>query len=247
MIMLVVNRPAFITGSLLSISFLCVLALIFSPLFGNGQNGLQYADNMFNRLSKGSSYFLPKVAKRSESLSGQPFSMTFRFADAAQADSIARIVTSCGGRVERLHESLSLEVELGSLLSAALRDAEVGYRNDEATLQARHGQSGRLVLAVWWQFLYQADKSLKQERRFVEAKIVHDVMKKAIEPAHNYYGIEAEHVSNMAVEMIGLLVFYVIYTMWWGYAIFFLFEGVGLVMKKKLSPPSKHLSNRSTL
>jgi hypothetical protein len=32
--------------------------------------------------------------------------------------------------------------------------------------------------------------------------------------------------------MTGLLLFYVMYTMWWGFAIFFLFEGFGLTMKK---------------
>jgi hypothetical protein len=32
--------------------------------------------------------------------------------------------------------------------------------------------------------------------------------------------------------MTGLLVFYVIYTMWWGFAIFYMFDGIGLTMKK---------------
>jgi hypothetical protein len=32
--------------------------------------------------------------------------------------------------------------------------------------------------------------------------------------------------------MTFLLVFYVAYTMWWGFAIFYIFEGIGLSMKK---------------
>ena len=47
-------------------TFAGVLALIFSPVFGDGKNGLVYADDMFNKLSKGSSYFIPKVMKSNE-------------------------------------------------------------------------------------------------------------------------------------------------------------------------------------
>jgi hypothetical protein len=39
-------------------------------------------------------------------------------------------------------------------------------------------------------------------------------------------------VVDRAGLMIFLLAFYVFYTMWWGYAIFYLFEGFGLTMKK---------------
>lgn len=35
----------------------------------------------------------------------------------------------------------------------------------------------------------------------------------------------------MVTEMLGLLVFYVIYTVWWGYAILKLLEGLGLVLR----------------
>ena len=38
--------------------------------------------------------------------------------------------------------------------------------------------------------------------------------------------------ASIAGMLSGLLVFYVFYTMWWGYAIFYMFEGFGLTMKK---------------
>ena len=59
-----------------------------------------------------------------------------------------------------------------------------------------------------------------------------DVMKKAVETAYNFYGISPERVSDRIGLMTGLLVFYVVYTLWWGFAIFFIFEGIGLTMKK---------------
>ncbi|KJU85505.1 hypothetical protein MBAV_002301, partial [Candidatus Magnetobacterium bavaricum] len=58
------------------------------------------------------------------------------------------------------------------------------------------------------------------------------VVKKAVEPAYNFYGIQPQKVSDKILLMAGLLVFYVFYTIMWGYAIFFVFEGLGLSMKK---------------
>jgi capsid portal protein len=58
------------------------------------------------------------------------------------------------------------------------------------------------------------------------------VMKKAVEPAYNFYKIESQKVVDKAGIMSGLLIFYVAYTMWWGFAIFYMFDGIGLTMKK---------------
>jgi capsid portal protein len=84
----------------------------------------------------------------------------------------------------------------------------------------------------WHTMLKGVDKSLKKQGKIEEAKIVSDVMKKAVEPAYNYYKIESQNVVDKAGIMTGLLVFYVAYTMWWGFAIFFMFDGIGLTMKK---------------
>lgn len=231
--MLVVNRPAFITGLILGASFLCVLALIFMPLFGDGRNGLEYADDLFNRLSKGSSYFIPKVARNSAAQSGETFAFEFRLADETEADGIAALLRGSGSVAERTPAGFRLSGDLGGLLAAALRDADDGYRNDAEALQARHGMPAQSVLAAWWRVLRQLDQALQREKRLAAAKAVHEVMKKALEPAHNYFGIEAERVGSMAIEMIGLLAFYVVYTLWWGMAIFYLFEGVGLAMQRQ--------------
>lgn len=234
--MIIVNRKAFALGCLLAGSFLGVLALIFSPLFGGGRNGLEYADALFNRLSKGSSYFIPKVAAGSAAHVGEPFTAELRFDGQTDAARAAALVARAEARVRQEGAILAIDGDLGRLLVSALRDADDGYRNDGAALQARHGMPAQAVLASWWKLLQRMDKALKQEKRLGESKAVLDVMKKAIEPAHNYFGIEAERVGNMLAPMGGLLIFYVLYTMWWGYAIFFLFEGCGLVMKKKEAP-----------
>lgn len=230
---MIVNRKAFLFGILLCVSFLGVLMLIFAPVFEGGKNGLQFADDMFNRLSKGSSYFIPKVAKVIEPMAGRAFSLTVRLGDEEKAGRAAAMLEKSGVAVRREGTQLSLSGDFGRLLGVILRDADEGYRNEGAALKERYGMPERTALATWWQVLQPMDKAFKHEKKLAEASAAHDVMKKAIEPAHNYYGIEAERVRDMAGTMSGLLVFYVIYTIWWGYAIFFLFESIGLAMKKK--------------
>lgn len=233
--MIIVDRKAFAIGLLLSVSFLGVLAVIFTPVFGAGMNGLQYADDLFNRLSKGSSYFIPKVAKSVEAMSGTELNVSLRLEGEAAARAAAMLGKSAV--VVRLDgEQMKVRGDLVALLMHILRDAEDGYRNAGSALSERYGIPERKVLATWWQVLKSLDKALTQEQRLAEASAVREVLKKAVEPAYNYYGIEAERVADMAPKMAGLLLFYVLYTVWWGYAIFFLFQGCGLAMKKK--PPA---------
>ncbi|MBS1233048.1 MAG: hypothetical protein H6R42_702, partial [Nitrospirae bacterium] len=68
-------------GIILAISFWVIMFLMFSPIFpktseGQPQNGLQWADEMFNTLAKGSSYFIPKVQQNNEKFMGKMFSAT---------------------------------------------------------------------------------------------------------------------------------------------------------------------------
>jgi uncharacterized membrane protein len=84
----------------------------------------------------------------------------------------------------------------------------------------------------WYNVLDRMNKTFMKEKMAAEAKICSDVMKKAVEASYNFYKVDAEKVKEKAGLMTFLLVFYVAYTMWWGFAIFFLFEGLGLSMKK---------------
>lgn len=229
--MLIRNRPSFITGLILTLSFAFVLALIFMPVFGEGRNGLELADDMFNRLSKGSSYFLPKISKHAEAMAGKTFRLELPAKALKDAQTAQTMYAVAGLEVSSSGENLQLGGDLGRLLTVVLQDAEDGFRNDEAALQQRYELPARAVLANWWQMMNRLDKSLKLEKRVPEAKAVVEVMKKGVEPAHNYFGIEAEKVANMVPEMLGLLMFYVLYTVWWGYAILKLLEGLGLVLR----------------
>ncbi len=231
--MIIKNKSTFFTGAFLAVTFFCVLALIFSPIFGEGRNGLTYADDMFNKLAKGSSYFIPKVAKSNEKFKGTQLDLVIKLDKPEQQNAGAmKLLASAGARVKTANTAIQMTVDLGTLMSKILRDADDLYRNNGAAVAKRYDVDEKEAMASWWNVLKVMDKTLKKQGKIEEAKIVSDVMKKAVEPAYNFYGVIAQQVSEKAGIMTGLLVFYVIYTMWWGFAIFYMFDGIGLTMKK---------------
>jgi len=230
--MIVKNKTAFAQGAFLAVTFAGVLALIFSPVFGEGRNGLVYADDMFNKLSKGSSYFIPKVSKSNEKFANTTIAVSVKFEKPEQIDGTIKLLATAGIDAKNTNSELQLNGNLGALMAKILQDSDDMYKNNGAAVAARYGIDEKEAMASWHVTLKGVDKALKKQGKIEEAKIVSDVMKKAVEPAYNYYKVEAQNVVDKAGIMTGLLVFYVAYTMWWGFAIFYMFDGVGLTMKK---------------
>ncbi|OGW43894.1 MAG: hypothetical protein A2X57_00560, partial [Nitrospirae bacterium GWD2_57_8] len=231
------NKTELFKGVFLAVTFIGVLALIFSPVFGKDKdgkdmNGLVYADDMFNKLSKGSSYFIPKVSKSNEAIKGTQVSLTIKLEKAEQNANALKLLTTSGAAAQNTGAGIELKADLGAVMAKVLQDADDMYKNDGKKVADRYGMDEKEAMTSWWSVLKVIDKSLKKQGRIEEAKIVSDVMKKAVEPAYNYYGINAQQVSEKAGIMTGLLIFYVAYTMWWGFAIFYMFDGIGLTMKK---------------
>ncbi len=227
-----INKKAFSTGIFLALTFFVVLVLIFMPIFGDGKNGLIFSDDMFNKLSKGSSYFIPKVMQSNEKFMNTQFSIQFKLEKEAQVNNALKVLTAAGGQVEATGSDIKLTANLGSLMAKALKDSDDMYKNNGKALVERYGIPEMDVMVTWWNIMKPLDKAFKKDGKIEEAKIVTDVMKKAVETAHNFYGIEAQQVTEKAGIMTGLLVFYVIYTMWWGFAIYYIFEGIGLSTSK---------------
>lgn len=229
--MLVKNKKPFSIGVIFAISFMGVLLLIFSQVF-MGKNGLQFADDSFNKLAKGSSYFIPKISRSVENFAGKPLVANLKIEKADDLEITAKIFTAAGAKVAVRNKQLDVEGDLGLILQSALKDADAMYKNDGKSVSARYGCDEKKAMQNWWQAFGKIEKGLKKEKKITEAKIVADVTKKALEPGYNFYQIDANKVSEHVGMLSGLLIFYVVYTMWWGYAIFYLFEGIGLTMKK---------------
>ncbi len=230
--MLIRHKGTFNKGIVLSLTFVGVLILIFSPVFGGGRSGLEYSDDLFNKLSKGSSYFIPKVVESNKKFEGQSLDVTVKLAKADEVDKAVKMVIASGGQVGAKDTEVKVNMDLGKLLATVVKDSDAMYRNDGKEVSGRYGLDERDVMTVWWNLLNPMVKDLQKQKKIEEASAVSETLKKAVEPAFNFYGIEAQSVADKAFPMIFLLVFYVAYTMWWGYAIYFLFDGIGLSMKK---------------
>lgn len=111
------------------------------------------------------------------------------------------------------------------------------YRNEGEKIKAMYATAMKTddvkqIFRQWYNVLGGLNKESMKEKKAAEAKIVSDVMKKAVEASYNFYGIQPESIKEKYGLVTGFLVFYVLYTLWWGFAIFYLFEGIGLSMKK---------------
>lgn len=229
--MLIRDKKTFHFGMLMGLSFMGVLLVIFSPVFG-GKNGLEYSDALFNKLAKGSSYFITKLSEEVKPLEGKEIGASIKIENADQAARAAKILDTAGGRVESQGSTLQIAGDLGKVLNAALRDSDAMYYNRGDEVGSRYAMDAREVMSVWWSVLNKTAKELQKTKRLEEASVIFNVVRKGIEPAYNFYGVDAQKVSEKALTVLGLLGFYVVYTMWWGYGIFYLFDGIGLSMKK---------------
>ena len=234
--MAVSNKGAFTIGLVMALLFGVVLFLMFSEIFpgpaGKKTNGLTWADDLFNKLAKGSSNFIPKLKETNQNFVGKAFSATVTLPNPEEAERVHLLFTRAGSKVEAQGTTLKIDGDLGKTMEVILRDSYAMFHNQGQQLVTAYGMPERDVMRSWWAALNGMDKYFKKNLKIEESRLVSEVMRRAIEPSYNFYGIEAQRVADRLGLMTFLLVFYVFYTLWWGYAIFYLFEGFGLTMKK---------------
>lgn len=228
--MLVKHKGQFIKGLLLLISFAVVLFLMFTPLF-NGENALKASDRLFNSISKGSTNYIPGIIKQNAAYKAEDINVNLKLKDDAVAGKAAKILTVAGTKAAANGSQVTVSGSLTGILGAALKDSEALFNNKDTDFEPRYGVRGREALFVWWNALREIDKDLTRQKRFKDAKFVSLVVKKAVEPAYNYFGISPQTAGSRAGVLTFSLVFYVVYTLWWGVAVLMLFEGFGLQLK----------------
>jgi hypothetical protein len=249
MIMLIHNGKAFARGFILLVSFLGIFVVFFLPVFpaqeagGAKIKGLEYADHLFNTLSKGSSLFLDPAMQAAGSIDkptaertrGKRVDIEVSFKDEPTLESARTLLAEQGYAVAESGGGLKIQGDLHALLRAALADSFSTYHNRLEEVAARHnGADGRKVMKTWWSLLSAMVKPMQRAGQVEEAAAVATVVSKGIEPSYNFYGITPMRVADNIPLVAGFLLFYVVYTLWYGFAIFELFEGVGLTMKKSV-------------
>lgn len=227
---MIADKKEFYGGLGLLIGFVVVLVVIFLPVF-KGQNGLEYLDDLYNSISKGSAYYIPKVKAETDTLAGKSVSTTIEMKDESQTQQTAALFMKGGALVNISGTQLKIEGDLGKILENCLADADRMYMNDGQGVSSKYGYNEKQVLYNWWQALKAMNKDLTKQKQFKAASAVDMVATKAVETSYNYYRIEPQKISDRAFIVFFSLVFYVVYTLWYGFAILFMFEGWGMKLE----------------
>jgi hypothetical protein len=224
---MIAGKMKFGLGLGLLIAFTVVLVLIFSPLL-QGKNALQYLDDLYNSISKGSAYYIPDVQKEVKAFSKGQVSFALGTADAAQAEQMAKLFRSAGSSVTVAGTQVKVEGDLAQILGNCLGDSDAMYHNQGTQISGKYGYDERRALYNWWVACREMDKELKNQKKFKEAKLVTLVSNKAVETSYNYYKIQPQKIMDRLGTVLFSLFFYVVYTLWYGFAIMYLFEGWGM-------------------
>lgn len=224
---MIARKDKFLTGMILMILFTGVFVAIFMPLF-NGQNGLKYLDNLYNSISKGSAYYIDSVRDEIAGLEGSELTLNLTMHSEVQAQQTVSLFMKAGAQVGHDGAQLTVTGNMVRILGHCLDDAQLMYDNDGGAITGKYGYAEKAVLYNWWSALKAMDFDLKRQKKFKLAKMAELVNKKAVETAYNYYGIEGQKISDRIGVVIFSLIFYVGYTLWYGFGIMYLFEGWGM-------------------
>ena len=224
---MIVNKRLFTRGLFMMIGFVVVLIIFFLPVFG-GKNGLDYMDNLYNSISKASAYYIPKMVETNRDCFGEMVDVTLHMPDDRIAKQSARLFEEGGAETTLSGIILKASGDLGMILENCLDDAEAMYRNDGDQVSLKYGYDARQALYNWWVVCKEMEKDLKKQKRFKEAKVVKDVKDKAVECSYNYFGVESQKITDKIGIVIFSLLFYVVYTLWYGFAYMYMFEGWGM-------------------
>ncbi|MGW8185987.1 MAG: hypothetical protein ACWGNK_01935 [Desulfobacterales bacterium] len=224
---MIANKKTFNVGLIMMVAFIVVLVVFFMPVF-NGHNGLNYLDSLYNSISKGSAYYIPKLKEEVQPFDGKTVNVDLTMKSAEQARQTALLFQKAGATAEVSGEKLKVSGDLGQILTGSLEDSDAMYYNDGQKVADKYGYGERQALFNWWSAINAMEKDLNQQKNFKEAKMAATVGKKAVEISYNYYKIEPQKISDKYGIVIFSLVFYVVYTLWYGFAIMYMFEGWGL-------------------
>ena len=126
---MIAHKKKFYGGVGMMVAFIVILIIIFMPVF-DGQNGLNYLDSLYNSISKGSAYYIPKVMEESDKFKGESVSVSLSMANKEQAQQTAKLFEAGGAEAIVKEANLKVNGDLGRILANSLADADAMYNND---------------------------------------------------------------------------------------------------------------------
>lgn len=231
--MIIKNKKQFAIGMGMTAVFFAVLGTMFLPII-KGQNAFEASDGLFNSISKASTNHFATVSASVLTLSNNDAGQTLALPEAV-GKNLAHMLTNVGATASYEAEHLTVSGNLTDILQRIVSDSKAMFDNTGDILESAYGLPPEVATHAWWVYTKAASKAFKLEKRFPSAKILDEVNTRAVEVGYNYFGVEPTPVSERMGIMTFALVFYVFYTLWWGFSIFYLFEGLGLMMTKSAS------------
>ena len=232
--MLIQDKKHMTWGTILTIIFIIILGFMFSKNFRGRDatkiNAFKASYNLYTSIAKGSSNYFPQLKESNREFAGHEIQLTLKNLDKAVAERGQILLQKAGAGVSADGGAISVRGDLSKILHQALLDSEALFNNQEQGIEDRYSMQGREAAYVWWRTLTSMQKSLMQDKDFAAGKFVDRVIKRGVEVGYNFYGIPAEKATSKAGILTFSLVFYVLYTLLWGFSIFYLFEGIGLRM-----------------
>ena len=113
-------------------------------------------------------------------------------------------------------------------------DAKLLFYGREEDLRDKYELSGKEAIYYWWAVFDDLVRRYIQLNRPDEADFARFVTSRILEPSYNFAGIEPRDISEEGSTVTLLLFFYIAYTVWYGFAILYLFEGLGIMATKPL-------------
>lgn len=238
---LIVDRGKFALGLFGLLVFAAVLTFALSMHVRN-QSLLAHADNFFNQLAKQSANVTDKAKKQLQEdkvvnppeeatalLAQQPVDLGLTPAGKVDVDKLHRVIEASGCRASRTADGRTrIRGSFGDLSRTAIADAELAFANRTQDLKAKYDMPADEAVYCWWIVFNGLTKRYTEEARVTEANFSKFMSSKVLEPAYNFHGIEAKDVRRNALPLAGLLAFCLVYTVWYGFSILLLMEGLGI-------------------
>jgi hypothetical protein len=224
------NRRKLRIGLIGLASFAVVFMLWVVPWFG-GRSGLDWADSLFNQLSKESSYFVPALREDAKRFDGRSFDVLVPASSQPDAARLCKVARTSGAEAEFDGKAVRVRGDLAAIARAAMDDAEALHRGQAEQVQAKYGFTGRDVIYAWWLVFGSIYKSCMDARDLPTSNFASSIRTRVCEPAYNFAAVQARSPADAFWPMTILLAFYVLYTIWFGFSIMFIVEGLGVSAK----------------
>jgi len=258
--MAIANTKKFSFGLIMLIGFFVALFVMFLPVFGtnadgSGKNAFNVLDDLYNSVSKGSSDFNAEVEEKAAEFNGEEISFTAK-AEAAPANPVpgmparpeaakpeemakqmVKIIETAGAKATASEDggkwSVKVSGDFGKILGAAIADSKTMYENNGKALEAKYGFNAQQAMTDWWMMFNSPQSKMNEQggEAFEQSKMLKEANEKSVEPSYNYYTVQAESPSSKALPILLSLGGYVLYTIWYGFSLLFMFEGWGLKME----------------